>query len=604
MIGSTTIAPTHVSGSTTAASKPDTITAGSSAFTVAATTTRDGSSAIIVAAGGTTATLTPGQITSLGGQAVSADSSGGVVIGSTTVVPTPASDPGSGSGSNSDPSSGAVIGLGGSSTLSVIQTIVTGSNGRTTTEAVIGGNTITQGAVTTIDGKTISLSPSGLVVDGTTQAISALPAATPAPSSGANLVLGSSTLMASQTVVVGENGQPTTEAVIGGSTLTEGGVAATIDGHTISLASNGLVIDGQSTISITALPAAATAQTEGAVVTLGSSTLTAAETVVIGSNGQPTTEVVLDGTTLSQGGPAATINGHTVTLASNGLVLDGHSSISISALPAATTAQISEGAVVTLGSSTLTAVETVVTGSNGRPTTEVILDGTTLAQGGLAATIGGHAVSLGSDGIIVDGSSTAQLSTLAPASVVEALITLGSATLTASETLVTGANGRTTLEAIVDGSTLLANGSPVIISGHTLSFGPDGIVVDGSQTDPFSTSTPTNLALVTFSEHGQIFTATPVPGRSGVYVIDGQTISVGGPQVTVDGLTVTAQSSNLIVDGTNTVSVTGGQASAPSVTATSPGPAATKLSAGDKGQELNRGYLWLAICACILAFFT
>ncbi|KAK1020988.1 hypothetical protein LTS16_026799, partial [Friedmanniomyces endolithicus] len=144
---------------------------GSSTFTIVAKTNSAGSSEVTVAGGGSTATLDTGETTSLAGQVISALSSGGAVIGTgssaTTIAPGPHPA--------GESASGAILTLEGSSTLSVLETVNTGSDGQKTTEAVVDGSTITPGNPTTIDGHTISLASDGVVVDGTqTQTLSAL----------------------------------------------------------------------------------------------------------------------------------------------------------------------------------------------------------------------------------------------------------------------------------------------------------------------------------------------------------------------------------------------------------------------------------------------
>ncbi|KAK4555921.1 hypothetical protein LTR86_007141 [Recurvomyces mirabilis] len=571
------------SGASAPALDPSTVSVGSSAFTVVATQAA-GSSAVVVANGGATAILTAGQTTSIGGQAVSAGSTGGAVIGSGSAAATVLPAASVGFGSSGTPSSGVVISVGSSSSLTAVQTVVTGSNGQATTQAIVGGSTITQGgAAATIDGQTISLGSNGVVVGSSTQAISALRAVT---ASGAVVQVGTSSFTAVQSVITGNNGQPTTQAVIDGTTITQGGAAATINGQIVSLGSSGVVVGGSTTQAISAL--ATDAAPSGAILTVGSAPVTASQTVITGSNGQRTTEVVLAGTVLTQGGSAAVVSGHTVSLGSNGIFVDGSQTPAISAL---NTVSAVTGAVITLGSSTLTASQIVVTGADGKLTTEAIVAGSTLIAGGAPVTINGHTLSLGSAGIVVDGKQTAILSSISP-SITGALVTLGSSALTASQTVITGTNGQRTTEVIISGSTLVSGGAPLTVSGHTLTYGSNGVVVDGTQTDPISTF-PTGIAAtpVVFTEHGQVFTATPVPGRPGVYIVDGQTISVGGSQVTVDGLTFTAQSSGLVVDGTQTVTFSKGgsparltAASGPAVPSTGPPATAstTKKSAADR----------------------
>ncbi|KAK5693854.1 hypothetical protein LTR17_024967 [Elasticomyces elasticus] len=158
---------------------------------------------------------------------------------------------------------------------SVSQAVVT-LNGHTlaTTElsngdAVIQGTTLPQGSATTIDGVLVGNGASGLAL-GSTQTVpfSATPSATGAPGLQAAVTLGSHTITASE--LPGGSSM-----VVHGTTLTQGGPAATIDGTVVRDGPNGLVIGGTRTVplsypsatgtSVGIQPAAATsAETSGA----------------------------------------------------------------------------------------------------------------------------------------------------------------------------------------------------------------------------------------------------------------------------------------------------------------------------------------------------
>ena len=108
-----------------------TVNIGGSSFTIIATTKASGSSAIIVAGGGTTATLSPGQASSIAGVYVSADPSGGVVIGTGTAATTAnvvaeqsAGSDAAGVQSTGGTNNGAILTI-GSNTLTAMATSVT-----------------------------------------------------------------------------------------------------------------------------------------------------------------------------------------------------------------------------------------------------------------------------------------------------------------------------------------------------------------------------------------------------------------------------------------------------------------------------------------------
>ena len=117
-------------------------------------------------------------------------------------------------------------------------------------------------------------------------------------------------------------GQP---LVIGGSTVSRN-VAITVNGHTYSSGSAGLIVDGT---PVTALP---------------------------GSVSQASGAIVIDGKTLTLGGSAATIDGTVVSAGSTGLVLGGTQTVAM------TNAGSASQAIVTIGGKTLTAILPLASG--------------------------------------------------------------------------------------------------------------------------------------------------------------------------------------------------------------------------------------------------
>ncbi|KAK3677508.1 hypothetical protein LTR78_002358 [Recurvomyces mirabilis] len=446
------------------------------------------------------------------------------VIGATKIISNAdPSDPGSTNGAGSDPKSNnggntAIVEV-GSSSFSVIATIQASGSSAV---IIVGGGT------------TVTLSP------------------------------GQTSSIAEVTVSAGSNG---------GAVVGTGAAAATVGVSTNQGAGGSL-----------AVVQSAAGANNGAILTIGSNTLTAIATTFTVLDGKVTAAAVLAGSTLLQGGAPATIDGQAVSLESAGLVVGSSTTLKLSPLPSASA--IITGAAVTLGSTTLTASERVVEGADGQLTTEAVIAGTTLQLNGATSSVSGHILSLGAKGIVVDG-STAGLSALpapTPATISGALVTLGSSIQTASETVVTGSNGQLTTLAVLDGTTLRSGGPPFTISGHVVSLGAQGIVVDGTQTDHISELPVcvTGNALATFTEHGQVFTATSISGRLGWYIVDGQTVSVGGLPVTVDGLSLTAQASGLIIDGTQTVSSFTSNSGSPAHLTAAKGPLMT--SSSQRGQ--------------------
>ncbi|KAI7284368.1 hypothetical protein KC345_g2323 [Hortaea werneckii] len=104
---------------------------------------------------------------------------------------------------------------------------------------------------------------------------------------------------------------------VAGNTLSVGSPAKTLDnGHVFSAANGGLLIDSTSSMLIAhAATAALSAQSRPTLVTIGGSEFTAS-----GVPDRPS-EIVIGSQTLSAGGLAATINGQTISQASDGIIV-------------------------------------------------------------------------------------------------------------------------------------------------------------------------------------------------------------------------------------------------------------------------------------------
>ncbi|TKA79060.1 hypothetical protein B0A55_02519 [Friedmanniomyces simplex] len=287
-------------------------------------------------------TLLPGQATTVDNTPYSVNSEGGVVIGASTfasqnavsvlsaaeqsatqVMDPAATDPGVSLGTDpgADGATGAVV-TGNGQTVTAVR-VAPGSY-------AVGGTTITASQAATLrNGQVLSIGadPSALVVGSETMSVSALE--TPS--------------IASDEAVLTANGTPITAyqppgqtglAVIGGSTLSVGGAAITMDsGNVVSLASNGLVGATETAAFSTATGAASSANARvGAVFTQGGQIYTAVEAVGDSS------AAVIGGTTIRIGGPAMTLSGGSVvSLGSSGLV-EGSTTIALT-----TVAAVSQG---------------------------------------------------------------------------------------------------------------------------------------------------------------------------------------------------------------------------------------------------------------------
>ena len=141
---------------------------------------------------------------------------------------------------------------------------------------------------------------------------------------------------------------------------------------------------------------------------------------------------------------------------------------------------------------------------------------TTLAQGG--ATPGGDT-----------GTSPSPSATPGPT---QSHLTINSQTLTA---LPSGAQGFE-----IDHTTLLPGSSAIILSGTTYSLNTAGSLIIGTSTIALATSAAANSAL---TADGETFT----PIGSTAAVVDGTTLSIGGPAITENGTRVSLASGGLLV---------------------------------------------------------
>lgn len=446
-------------------------------------------------------TLQPGQEATINNTPVSV-ATGAVVVGGsenpTTIVAAGAQTNPADTQATAAPAAAAAVITAGSQTI----TAQPGSN------IVVDSSTLSIGGgeVTLSNGQVISLASSGVVVDGSTQQFSA------ATDAGASLVSQAVVIAGSQTITA----QPGSSLVIGSSTLSVGGGDATLaNGQTISLASNGVVVDGTTQAYSAATDAGASIASQ-AVVTAGSETVTA----------RPGSSLVLGSSTLSIGGGAATLaNGQVVSLASNGVVVDGTTQAYSAAANAGATP--TSGAVITAGSQVITA----------QPGSALVLGLTTLSVGGAAATLSnGEIVSLASNGVVVDGTTQAYSAVAGggpsgtDAHSSGAVLTIGFQAYTAEASAGT----------VVFAGQTLTPGQAATINGQVVSDAGSGLVV-GSTTLPFSAlPTGSGGSSEGFITAGTaVYTAIPVPGASREMIVEGNgittTLSAGGPAVTING---------------------------------------------------------------------
>ena len=288
--------------------------------------------------------------------------------------------------------------------------------------------------------------------------------------------------------------------ILAGQTLAPG-VQTTISGHAISVGSGNVVVDGNTQILPTAVPApppqpligGSTMQraSNGAVV-VGSSTFSVRSQATIGGHvvSIGATHVVIDGTTNALPTPAPTdspilLNGQTVQRASNGGLMIGTSTLAPGTQTTIAGHVISAGTNdVVLDSSTYAlppvAGATLVSPPKASPQRNAITlpNGSILSAGGTPVMISSEIVSVLSNdqGAVVDGSTIPFASPTA-----QSVFTVGGQTFTAAPS-----------SFVVGGATVSLDGAPVIIAGTIVSLGPSGLQI-GSRTVPLASATPTGL---------------------------------------------------------------------------------------------------------------
>ena len=333
---------------------------------------------------------------------------------------------------------------------------------------IIGGSTVMPGQAATINNHQVSVGPSDVVVDSNTYAFAPLTTPPAIPITVAGLSMQSAS-----------NGG----VIIAGQTLAPG-VQTTIGGHTISVGAGNVVVDGNTHILPTAIPAPPPQPL------IGGSTMQRA------SDG-----AVLIGSSTLLIGSQVTIAGHVISVGSANVVVDG----TTNALP---TPGPSPSPILLNG-------QTIQRASNGG-----LIIGTSTIAPGSQITIAGYIISVGPNNIILDSSTYA-------------LPPVAGATLLSSPSASAQRNAIT----LPNGSVLSAGGSPITISGEIISIlsNDQGAVIDGS-TILFASPTARSV----FTVGGQTFTAAPSS-----FVVGGATVSLDGAAVTIAGTVVSLGPSGL-----------------------------------------------------------
>lgn len=321
-----------------------------------------------------------------------------------------------------------------------------------------------RGSATNIDEYSLSADPTGnLALDGEKLAYTSLVLPAPPSSFGIMFTANDGDIY---TVVQASGADLLVHKA--GSTLTiPASSVATVGGSEIRLGASDHVLVDSETITPSALPSAFSEhQVE---ITIDGKIRTA---IKHGS----ASAAVIDGTTVSVGGPALSFGDDTVSMAPGGLVLQSNGKEDTIAFDQAQ-AQITKdvAATLTLGHSGITAYAL-----ESDPTSTprgIVLDGTTLFAGGSAVTISGNTISLASSGIIIANYGTTSTVPLTAASLLpesRAVLTLGSRTFTAHQV----AGSPSVVE--IDGTRFSIGGQAITIDGEVVSAASSGVVEDGT----------------------------------------------------------------------------------------------------------------------------
>lgn len=297
---------------------------------------------------------------------------------------------------------------------------------------------------------------------------------------------------------------------INGQTLVPGGASATVSRIRINLDPTGGLHVGSSLIP---LPSPAR-DSVGWVFTANGLTFTSLSS----ANG-----VVIDSQTLVPGGLSATVSGTRIVLDSTrGL----HVGSSLIFLPIPAPGSV--GAVFTAGGLKFTSLSSA---------SGVVINGHTLAPGGLPTTILGERISLDpTEGLHV-GSSLIALPTQVPSSGDAVFIALGLKLTSLSS-----------LRVAINGQTVAPGGSPVTVSGTSVSLDPMGGLHAGSWLIAHYTPAP-GSGVDIYSTAG--FTLTSLPYLE--VVTTGTTILPGGVTATISGTPISLDPSGALFQGTPSV---------------------------------------------------
>jgi len=271
-------------------------------------------------------------------------------------------------------------------------------------------------------------------------------------------------------------------------------------------------------------------------------------------------------------GDKITINGDVLTIGPYAINFQG----TTIAVPYGHPAMATATATAAAGADIVIAQEKVTALKDG---VDVLIAGTKLTLGQVT-TIAGTRVSVASNGVLV-GTRTAVFHDLYSTSDTAAFHEMdGSAANTGTAIILDGTvysvstmAGQPDAVLLAD-QILLVGGTAATINGQVITNGPNGLSIV-KPTASATVISATNLAGTLLIIDGTTYTATPIPGKSGAVVLQGQTLFIGGPAVTI--------ANHLITEASNGISVVGSTSLSSNITSKS--PSSTEVSQSSTRQE-------------------
>lgn len=391
-------------------------------------------------------------------------------------------------------------------------TIIAGESAQRVSNGIsIAGATITLGAAPIIiSGTPIAIGSSGVIIGTSTVPIATVFPEQVVPANAANY---------KPTTILGQIAQPVSNGIlIAGATLTPGAPPITVSGTAIAVGWSGLIIGSTMIPLPTVLPEQ--------VVPVNAASYE--PTTILGQVAQSISNgISIAGATLAPGAPPITISGTPVSVGSSGLVI-GSSTVPLAAMfPNQITPNAPQYQPTTING------EKAQLLSNGG----ISIAGTTLTAGVSAITISGTPVSVGSSNLII-GSSTVALAAAFQPPITPTTALYQPTTINGQEAQLLP-NGLS-----IAGSTLTPGAPAITISGTPLSVGSSGLVLGTGNPIPLPSTIPQQIITTLANQAITIFPTAAV--------IAGATLTPGAPALAISGITISVDSSALVV-GTNTV---------------------------------------------------